>query len=213
LPFPLFAVFAIVGGLRLWRAHREGAALLILWIVAPAIILFVGSYLVTPMLVTRYMISSFVPVFILTAIGIESLPSPQFRSVAFIAIVTLCVLRASSDFRPGDNRWRDACEIALINSCSRQRVGASSEYYLVSYYMPAAQRSTVKIIRFPFDDTERKAPRVVILSPTVSPEEAAEIRREYPVVVGKFKNITVVSRPEGCPPKAPISQSRGATET
>jgi len=205
LPFPLFAVFAIMGGVWLWRMHRDAAVLLILWIGLPPIVLFAGSYLITPMLVTRYLISSFVPVFILTAIGIESIPSRKFRSVAFIAIVTLCVLRASSDFRPGDNRWRDACEIALTNSCSGQRVGASSEYYLISYYMPAAQRRTVKIIRFPFDDTERKAPRVVILSPTASPEEAAEIRREYPVVVAKFKNITVVSRPEGCLRKAPIS--------
>jgi hypothetical protein len=205
LPFPLFALFAIMGGVWLWRMHRDAAVLLILWIGLPPIVLFAGSYLITPMLVTRYLISSFVPVFILTAIGIESIPSRKFRSVAFIAIVTLCVLRASSDFRPGDNRWRDACEIALTNSCSGQRVGASSEYYLISYYMPAAQRRTVKIIRFPFDDTERKAPRVVILSPTASPEEAAEIRREYPVVVAKFKNITVVSRPEGCLRKAPIS--------
>jgi mannosyltransferase len=204
-PFPLFALFAIMGGIWLWRTHRDLAVLLILWIGLPPIVLFAGSYLVTPMLVTRYLISSFVPLFILTAIGIESIPSRKFRSVALIAIVTLSVLRVSSDFRPGDNRWRDACEIALTNSCSRQRVGASNEYYLVSYYMPAAQRRTVKIVRFPFDDTDRKAPRVVILSPTVSPEEAAEIRREYPVVVAKFKNITVVSRPEGCPQKAPMS--------
>ena len=205
LPFPLFAVFAIVGGIRLWRSRRDEAVLLILWMVAPPIILFAGSYIVTPMLVTRYLISSFVPLFILTAIGIESIPSVQYRSIALIAIVSLSILRASSDFRPGDNRWRDACEIALTNSCSRERVGASSEYYLVSYYMPAAQRRTVKIVRFPFDEAERKTPRVVILSPTVPPEEAAEIRREYPVVVAKLKNITVVSRPERCPRKAPIS--------
>ncbi len=194
-----------MGGIWLWRLHRDEAVLLILWILAPPIILFAGSYLVTPMLVTRYLISSFVPLFILTAIGIESIQSRQIRSVAFIAIVTLSILRVSSDFRPGDNRWRDACEIALSNSCSKERVGASSEYYLVSYYMPAAQRRTVRIIRFPFDDSERKPPRVVILSPTASPEKAAEIRREYPVVVAKFKDITVVSRPEACPQKAPIS--------
>jgi hypothetical protein len=205
LPFPLFAAFTIFGGVRLWRSRREEAVLLILWIAAPAIILFAGSYLVTAMLVTRYLVSSFVPIFVLTAIGIESIPSRKFRSVASIAIVTLCVLRASSDFRPGDNRWRDACEIALTNSCSRQRVGASSEYYLISYYMPAAERRTVRIIRFPFDHAERKPPRVVILSPTASAEAAAEIRREYPVVVAKFKNVTVVSRPEACPQKAPIS--------
>ncbi|MFZ2060372.1 MAG: hypothetical protein WAU82_05140 [Candidatus Binatus sp.] len=205
LTFPLLAIFSILGGLRLWRSSRDQAMLLILWIVVPPIILFAGSYLITPMLITRYLISSFVPLFILTAIGIESVQSRQLRSVALIAIVSLCVLRASADLRAGDNRWRDACEIALSNSCARQCVGASSEVYLVSYYMPAANRRTVKIVRFPFDEAEHKAPRVVILSPTVSPEEAAAIRREYPIIVSKFKNITVVSRPAGCLQKAPIS--------
>ena len=204
-PFPLFALFAIIGGIQLWRTHRDEAMLLILWIGLPPIVLMAGSYIVTPMLVTRYLISSFVPLFILTAIGIESIPSRQLRSVALIAIVSLCVFRASAVFRPGDNRWRDACEMALSNSCSRQRVGASSEVYLVNYYMPAANRRSVKIVRFPFDGAERKAPRVVILSPTVSPEEAAAIRRQYPIIISKFKNITVVSRPEGCLQKAPIS--------
>ena len=40
LPFPLFAVFAIVGGIRLWRTHRDEAVLLILWIGLPPIVLF-----------------------------------------------------------------------------------------------------------------------------------------------------------------------------
>jgi hypothetical protein len=204
-PFPLFAVFAIVGGLRLWRSHRDGAAFLILWIVAPPIILFAGSYLVTPMLVTRFLISSFVPLFILTATGIESIPSRHYRYVAFLAIVSLSVLRASSDFRPGDNRWRDACETALTESCAGQRVGAGREYYLISYYMPAAQRRTVKIVRLPFQGAERKAPRVVIISPTVPGKEKAEIRRAYPVTVAKFKNVRVVARLKACPPKNPAS--------
>ena len=204
-PFPLFAVFPIVGVLRLWRSHRDEAAFLIVWIVAPPIILFAGSYLVTPMLVTRFLISSFVPLFILTAAGIESIPSRHYRSVALLAIVSLSILRASSDFRPGDNRWRDACEVALTESCGGQRVGAGREYYLISYYMPTAQRRTVKILRLPFEGAEKKAPRVVIISPTVPGKEKAEIRREYPVTVADFKDISVVARPKACPPKSPAS--------
>lgn len=196
LPFPLFAVFAIVGGFRLWRANRDEAALLILWIVAPPLILFAGSYLVTPMLVTRYLISSFVPLFILTAIGIESIPSRPYRSLAFLAVVSLSVLRASSDFRPGDDRWRDACQEALHKAGPAERVGTYNEFFLVKYYMPEAQRSTVKIIRIPYEGSERKAPRVVILSPTVPSADVAEIERQYPQVAGKYKNVIVVSRPK-----------------
>ena len=205
LPFPLFAVFAIVGGIRLWRAHRDEAVLLILWIGLPPIVLFAGSYLVTPMLVTRYLISSFVPLFILTAIGIESMPARNYRAVAIIAIVSLCILRASSDLRLGDNRWRDACEVALINAGPERRVGAFHEYYIVSYYIPAAQRDRVQVVRMPFHGTEGEAPRVVVVSPTVAPAQLAEIRREYPMVVATFKGVIVLSRPLAGMRNAPAS--------
>ncbi len=195
-PFPLFVLFAIAGGVRLWRSNRDEAVLLILWIGLPAIVLFAGSYLVTPMLVTRYLISSFVPVFILTAIGIDSLSSRNYRAAAIVAIVSLCILRVSSDLRTGDTRWRDACEVALTKAGPQRRLGTYNEYYLISYYIPAAERDSVQVIRLPFRGAESEAPPVAIVSPTVAPAQFAEIRRQYPVVVGKFKNVTVVSRPE-----------------
>ncbi len=195
-PFPLFALFAIAGGIRLWRSHRDEAVLILLWIGLPPVVLFAGSYLVTPMLVTRYLISSFVPLFILTAIGIESLPSRNYRAVAIVAIVSLSILRVSSDLRLADHRWHDACEIALAKAGSERRVGACRGYYLASYYMPAAQRDSVQVVRMPFHGTESEAPRVVIVAPTATPAELAEIRREYPIVVARFKNVIVVSRPD-----------------
>ena len=204
-PFPLFALLAIAGGIRLWRSHRAEAVLLILWIGLPPMVLFAGSYLVTPMLVTRYLISSFVPLFILTAIGIESLPSRKYRAAAIIAIVSLSILRVSSDLRPGDNRWRDACSTAVAIAGSDRRVGFYNERYLVSYYIPAAQRDSVQVVRIPFDGIGSEAPRVAIISPTVAPAQVAEIRREYPVIVARFKNVTVVSRPESGVQNAPAS--------
>ncbi|HEY9157238.1 hypothetical protein [Candidatus Binatus sp.] len=204
-PFPLFALFAIMGGIRLWRSHRNEAVLILLWIGLPPIILFAGSYLVTPMLVTRFLISSFVPVFILTAIGIESLPSRNYRAAATIAIVSLSILRVSSDLRPGDHRWRDACQVALTKAGVDRRVGASHDYYLVSYYVSAAQWDNLQIVRIPFHGAESEAPRVAIISPTAPPAQVAEIRREYPVVVARFKNVIVVSRPEAGVQNAPAS--------
>jgi uncharacterized membrane protein len=198
--FPLFALFTMLGAIRLWRSHRDAAVLLILWIALPPIVLFAGSYLVVPMLVTRYMISSFVPVFILTAIGIEYLPSRNYRAAAIVAIVSLSILRVSSEMRPGDHRWRDACETALANAGSQRSIGACHEYYLVSYYIPAAQRDSVKLVRIPFHGAEGEAPRVVIVSPTVAPAEIAEIRQEYPLEVARFRNVLVVSRPDASDP-------------
>jgi len=203
--FPLFGLFAIAGGVRLWRARRDEAVLLILWIGLPAISLFAGSYLVTPMLVTRYLISSFVPVFILTAIGIESLPSWNYRAGAVVAIVILSILRVSSDLRLGDHRWRDACEVAVANAGPERRVGVSNEYYLVSYYIAAAQPDNLQVVRFPAHASGSEQPRVVIVAPTLAPAQVAEIRREYPVVLGKFKNVIVLSRPGTGAQKAPAS--------
>jgi hypothetical protein len=204
LPFPLFALFAIAGAVRWWRAHRDQAVLLVLWIIAPPLILFAGSYVVTPMLVTRYLISSFVPLFIFTAIGIESIQSRHYRSLAIVAIISLSVLRVSSDFRSGDDRWRDACQTALDKAGPQHRVGTFNEFFLVEYYMPESERRIVKVVRIPFEGAERKAPRVVIVSPTVPPADVSEIRREYPQVVGKYKNVLVVSRPgTGVPASSP----------
>ena len=195
-PFVLFALLAIVGGVRLWRAHRDEAVLLILLVAAPPIVLLAGSYLVTPMLVTRYLIFSFVALYILTSIGIESLPSRNYRAAAIVALVVLSVLRVSSELKPGDHRWRDACEIALTRVGSDRRIGVCRGFYLVSYYIPAAQRDSVQIVRIPLNGIENNGPPVVIVSPNAAPEQVAEIRREYPVVVSQVRNVTVVSRPE-----------------
>src|SRR6266481_6094737 len=192
-PFPLFALFATVGGVRMWRTYREEALLSLLWILLPPIALFAGSYIVTPMLVTRYLISSFVPVFILTAIGIESIPAEKYRALALIAIVSLSILRDSSDLRRGDDRWRRACELALAHDGPEHRVGACHDYYLVSYYIGAPQREQVIVIRIPSHGADSDKPGVVVASPTAAAAQIAQLRREYPEVA-PVKNILVMWR-------------------
>src|SRR5713101_3657408 len=192
-PFPLFMLFATVGGVRMWRMHREEALLALLWILLPPIALFAGSYIVTPMLVTRYLISSFVPVFILTAIGIESIPAEEYRALALVAIVSLSILRDSSDLRPGDDRWRRACELALAHDGPERRVGACHDYYLVSYYLGAPQRDQVEVIRITSHEAARSGTGVVVASPTAAAAQIAELRREYPEGAA-VKNILVMWR-------------------
>src|SRR4029077_14180653 len=114
-----------------------------------------------PMLVTRYLISSFVPVFILTAIGIESISAEKYRAIALVAIVSLSILRDSSDLRTGDDRWRRACELALVHDGPEHRVGACHDYYLVSYYIGASRRDVVRVVRIPSDTADGEEPGVV----------------------------------------------------
>jgi hypothetical protein len=193
-PFPLFAIFALIGGIRLRRAHREAALLLILWLTLPPIVLFAGSYLVTPMLVTRYLISSFVPLLMLTAIGIESLPAQTYRTAAIFALAGLSILTVSRDFRLGDNSLREACEIAVTEAGPEGRIGALREYYLISYYTRAAHSADVRAVRMSSTAAESDRPRVVVVSPTAPPKRVRQLCREYPFVVARFKNVTVRSR-------------------
>ena len=192
-PFPLFLLFTIVGGVRMWRMYREEALLALLWMLLPPIALFAGSYILTPMLVTRYLISSFVPVFILTAIGIESISAEKYRAIALVAIVSLSILRDSSDLRTGDDRWRRACELALAHDGPERRVGACHDYYLVSYYIGASRRDVVRVVRIPSRTADAEEPGVVVASPTAAAAQIAELRREYPEVA-PVKNILVMWR-------------------
>src|SRR5260370_12151670 len=177
--------------------------------ILPPIALFAGSYLLTPMLVTRYLISSFVPVFILTAVGIQSLRSEKYRAIALIAVVSLSILRVSSDLRPGDDRWRRACELALAHDGPERRVGACHDYYLVSYYIGTSQRDNVQIVRVASHLGDRQNPAadpgVVVASPTAAAAQIAALRREYPEVAA-IKNILVLWRGAPAGDERPHSQ-------
>src|SRR4029077_6216659 len=146
-----------------------------------------------PMLVTRYLISSFVPVFILTAIGIESISAEKYRALALVALVSLSILRDSSDLRTGDDRWRRACELVLAHDGPERRVGACHDYYLVSYYIGASQRGQVQVIRVPSHRADHLDTGVVVASPTAAAGQIAELRRAYPEVA-TVKNILVMWR-------------------
>jgi hypothetical protein len=194
--FPLFALLTVVGAIQLWRSQRDQALLMLLWLGLPPIALFVGSYILTPMLVTRYLISSFVPLFILTAVGIECLPLSSYRILAIVAIASLSILRVSWDFRPGDHRWRDACQVAVTNAGPDRRVGVCHEFYVVSYYVHRAHGDgdDVRLVRVPLGAEQGHAPRVVIVAPTAPPAQVAGIRREYPAILATFKNVVVAAR-------------------
>ena len=125
-------------------------------------------------------------------------------SLALIAIVSLSILRDSSDLRPGDDRWHRACEIALAHDGPERRVGACHDYYLVSYYIGAPQRDAVKVIRIPSHGANGEKPGVVVASPTAAAAQIAELRREYPEVA-PVKNILVMWRAQTPKQVAPDS--------
>ncbi|MGH7934523.1 MAG: hypothetical protein ACREQN_15365, partial [Candidatus Binataceae bacterium] len=72
--FPVMAALAIWGVVSAWRRARAGVSFLLLWMWAPPLIVMILSYVLRPAFVERYLLSSFVPFFILVAIGVWELP-------------------------------------------------------------------------------------------------------------------------------------------
>jgi mannosyltransferase len=194
LPFPVVALLAIFGAVSFWRRSRADAILALLWMWMPPLALLVGSYLFTPMMVTRYLISSFVPVFIFAAIGIVAIPSGKLRATALIALLTLSLLRVRAELRPGDHQWRDASLVALQSAGGAHVIGSCHDFDLLRYYLPASARDTVKLVRVPCDHPHVAVVQVVVVSPTVTGARLADLKRAYPEVVAKFKGVSVLSR-------------------
>src|SRR6266852_3026151 len=68
--FPVMAMLGAWGVFRGWRRAREAVLFALLWMWAPPLLVLLVSYAVVPVFVERYVVSSFVPFFILVAVGV-----------------------------------------------------------------------------------------------------------------------------------------------
>jgi hypothetical protein len=198
LVFPLLTLLAIAGAIAWWkrRARRDGFvfAMLVLWM--PPIVLMAGTWLVMPMLVTRYIVVSFVPLYILAAIGIASMNSNAMYASALAATLVLSGARAINYLRvPRNDQIRQACAAALAMTGPHGRIGTVRDYYLVRYYMPPDRRSdVVQLTRRGNFDRFSDVP-VVILGSHARPNDLALFEHFYPHLVGRFPHrVTVLSR-------------------
>ncbi len=89
--FPLMAILAISGALRSWRTRSGAVLFLLLWMLAPPLLLTILSYLFRPAFVERYLLSCFVPFFALAALGILELQPAAFRPGALAIVVALAL--------------------------------------------------------------------------------------------------------------------------
>ena len=81
--FPILAALAIWGVVRGWRrGARDPIAFALLWMWAPPLMMLAASYTIAPVFVERYALSSFVPFFILAALGIFELPGDLVRAAS-----------------------------------------------------------------------------------------------------------------------------------
>ena len=107
--FPVMVALAVWGVMRGWRRWRTAIIFALLWMWAPPLLLMVVSYAIRPAFVERYLLSCFVPFFILVAIGIVEIPRQSARLGAIALMVALAIGHVIAwDRKPHDAQWREA---------------------------------------------------------------------------------------------------------
>jgi mannosyltransferase len=209
--FPLLALLAIAGAIAWWRRaeRRDGfvLAMVILWV--PPLVLMAGTWLLMPMLVTRYVILSFVPIYMLAAFGIMSMNGGWLRGSLLAAIMALSLVRAINYLRVDRNdRIREACVAALAIAPAHERIGTLADHFIVSYYMPPQRRADLVVMGGRDTDLREEPAYAVIVGSRPRPKELRAVRALYPRVIARFPHGVLVlapaTRPEtGGPEVAP----------
>jgi uncharacterized membrane protein len=189
-------VIAAIGAVVGWRRARGAVLFALLWMWVPVLMLLLVSYLLTPLMVERYALSSFVPLFILVALAVLSL---NIRGARIGTLVLVILLAIGQDVRfykhrHNDAQWREAAMIAASSVSSGQLIGVVPAYAVnvVRYYVAPEKRPDV--VAMP-DRPSGTAPAVaIIFDQGLSSAEAAALRAAYPEVVARLRRVNVARR-------------------
>ena len=190
IAFPLFAALALWGLFRGWRIARSATIFALLWIWLPPLALLAASYAIRPVFVERYLLASFVPFFILTAIGIMALPSNLLRTTAAVLAV---VFALGHDFawsrKPHDTQWREGVRIAAATAVDRP-IGVAPGYAInVARYYLAGTPQLKRLV-----DVTPPAPYpadVLLLADQSKGDKAAKLTAQYPHIVARLRGLQV----------------------
>ena len=186
--FPLTAVLAGIGVLSWWRERKNAIVLLLVWMWIPPLVLLMSSYVSPSVLVTRYLLSSFVPFFILAALGLAALKTRGLRFGALAALLLVASVRLHSYYRkPHDEQVREAVQTALVDTAPGAPIAVlGNERHAARYYFPISERNRIEV--FPGAEAlPADGPRLLILAPSKDPSVAVV----YPHVVARFRGVEV----------------------
>jgi mannosyltransferase len=192
--FPILAALAIWGAIRGWRrGARDSIAFALLWMWAPPLMMVAASYTIAPVFVERYALSSFVPFFILTALGIYELPRDLVRVGAFALVIALSLGHiVSYDRKPHDAQYREAIGVAqsALKPGEVMTVVPSYAIEVLRYYLPPDQLD--RAVRY--DRSASPAAVLILGDQNLAPSAAQSYRKEYPKVVARLRGVTVLRR-------------------
>jgi len=187
IAFPFVLTLALWGIARGWRRQRGAVVFLLLWMLVPPLLVLAGSYLIRPAFVERYTLSSFVPFFLLVALGIYSARGVPGQSV-LLALVAVLALGHDHSYRQNahDAQWREAVLAATSTTGHTIAVAPPYAVDVVRYYLRNADSD------WPVEPGVAKSAGVALVGDTgVSAAEAAHIAAEYPRLLMRLRGVIV----------------------
>ncbi len=190
--FPLMAILAVSGAIRSWRTRSGAVLFLILWMLAPPLLLTLLSYLFRPAFVERYLLSCFVPFFALAALGILELEPAAFRPGALAIVVALALAHVETwASKPHTPQWAEAAAIAVNSLKPSDTIGVAPRYAdnVVRYYL-RDQTPTPSVTTF----DAHPAPAIVIIANSFDSPAHASLVRDYPQLLAHPRDLAIRRR-------------------
>jgi hypothetical protein len=140
LPYFLACALSLVPAYRAWQAERGGFiswryGFLLIWLFLPPLIVFVMSYALNPVFVSRYLMGCLPTLALLASVGLGQIRREAVFRTALVLIMLLSLLAVRSIYvNPSREDWRGATSYVL----DERRHGDA-----IVFYIPAGQ--------FPFE--------------------------------------------------------------
>lgn len=190
--FPLLAILAASGVVRQWPQRRPALSFLLLWMFGPPVVLMLVSYAIRPAFVERYLLASFVPFFILAALGLLELRPAALRPGALALLAALALAHVVAwNRKPHGVPYAAAAAAAAAGLAPADVIGIAPRY-------------ATSVIRYDLRDTQpartivaadaQFPPAVVIIADTFDPVATAELLRRYPRPLARFDGVMVRGR-------------------
>ncbi len=193
--FPAMAALVAWGILRGWHRWRDGIIFALLWMWIPPLLLLLISYAIRPAFVERYLLSCFVPFFILTAVGIIELPTHTARIGAIVLIVVLSIGHVIAwNRKPHDVQWSEATRAAAANLVNGGTMAVAPGFAVsvVGYYL--LENSLAQPAHPANPNGDDPAGVVLIGDQGVAPATVATLDQEYPRMLAHLRGVVVRGR-------------------
>jgi len=195
--FPVMAALAAWGVISAWKRARRAVSFALVWMWAPPTALVIASYALRPVFVERYLLSCFVPFFILVALGIQELRSNRARAAALGLTVALALGHVYEWRRkPHDSQWREAVRVALLSAAGGDSIAVAPDYAVnvVRYYLRGG--SLVSAVPAGSDGTHANltANIAIVADQGVAPGPRADLQRQYPDMLARLRGVAVRRR-------------------